>query len=435
MRISLAEANPVLCEEWSEKNAPLTAQDVTNGSSRKVWWKGKCGHEWEAAVKSRTRGHGCPMCTGRVCAPGRNDLVTVHPELAAEWSEKNLPLTPDKVAYGTNKIVWWKGKCGHEWRQAVKSRSRGHGCTVCAGKVVVARENDLASKYPELAAEWSESNFPLKPSEVSPRSDKHVWWRCSVCRREWKARIADRSAGTKCPNCDPYGKHLEGVNDLVTLYPQIANEWSDRNFPMMPHTVKPLSPKCVWWKCRICGHEWPAKIESRVRGRAGCPNCKKHLKLVQSMELYPASAVLYYLAQSGVEARKDDAGTIGTPLDIFLPTRNTAFVFSRGKQRTVEYKREYAVNELCRRSGILLIRFIDTEGMEHDNCRFIRYQENSDDSLTSSIISTFRWLCIEADINVKRDREEILRYDGMYIEGVNKGVTRPHHNEQPAFHQ
>ena len=36
-----------------------------------------------------------------------NSLAEVHPELVAEWSERNLPLTPDKITYGSNKIVWW----------------------------------------------------------------------------------------------------------------------------------------------------------------------------------------------------------------------------------------------------------------------------------------------------------------------------------------
>ena len=43
-----------------------------------------------------------------------NSLVAVHPELVAEWSEKNLPLTPDSITFGSNKKVWWKGVCGHE---------------------------------------------------------------------------------------------------------------------------------------------------------------------------------------------------------------------------------------------------------------------------------------------------------------------------------
>lgn len=44
-----------------------------------------------------------------------NSLAAVHPELIVEWSDRNLPLTPDSVTFGSNKKVWWKGACGHEW--------------------------------------------------------------------------------------------------------------------------------------------------------------------------------------------------------------------------------------------------------------------------------------------------------------------------------
>lgn len=37
-----------------------------------------------------------------------NSLTEVHPELVLEWSEKNLPLIPDDITFGSNKKVWWK---------------------------------------------------------------------------------------------------------------------------------------------------------------------------------------------------------------------------------------------------------------------------------------------------------------------------------------
>ena len=53
-----------------------------------------------------------------------NSLSAVHPELIVEWSKKNLPLTPDDITFGSNKIVWWKGSCGHEWQTSVKVKWR-----------------------------------------------------------------------------------------------------------------------------------------------------------------------------------------------------------------------------------------------------------------------------------------------------------------------
>lgn len=41
-----------------------------------------------------------------------NSLSAVHLELIAEWSDRHLPLPPDKITFGSNKKVWWKGACG-----------------------------------------------------------------------------------------------------------------------------------------------------------------------------------------------------------------------------------------------------------------------------------------------------------------------------------
>ena len=38
-----------------------------------------------------------------------NSLAEVRPELVPEWSEKNLPLKPDEITFGSNKKVWWRG--------------------------------------------------------------------------------------------------------------------------------------------------------------------------------------------------------------------------------------------------------------------------------------------------------------------------------------
>ena len=65
-------------------------------------------------------------------------LADVCPELINEWSQRNLPITPDSVTHGSNKIVWWKGKCGHEWRASVKNRViGGSGCPYCSHNAIL----------------------------------------------------------------------------------------------------------------------------------------------------------------------------------------------------------------------------------------------------------------------------------------------------------
>lgn len=114
----LATTHPKLAAEWhSTKNGDLTPQDVSKGTTKKIWWLGPCGHEWEDTVGHRTGGRSCPVCAGKQIRVGHNDLATTHPELAAEWHPtKNGALLPSQVSKSANKVVWWRCANGHEWQ-------------------------------------------------------------------------------------------------------------------------------------------------------------------------------------------------------------------------------------------------------------------------------------------------------------------------------
>lgn len=206
----LASYSNDLLDEWNyEKNAPLLPENVSCGSGRKVWWIGKCGHEWKTDVASRVKGGNCPYCSCRIFREGINDLQTADPELAKEWHPvKNGDLTPNQISRGSSKKVWWKGSCGHEWQVSVMSRRSGYGCPICSGKQVVNGETDLATINSELAQEWDyEKNTPLTPQKITAVSNKKVWWKC-VYGHEWKTSVANRAAGHGCPVCARNGSSM-----------------------------------------------------------------------------------------------------------------------------------------------------------------------------------------------------------------------------------
>lgn len=51
-----------------------------------------------------------------------NSLANKKPWLVAEWSERNGSISPDDVSYGSKKLYWWHGSCGHEWQASAKAR-------------------------------------------------------------------------------------------------------------------------------------------------------------------------------------------------------------------------------------------------------------------------------------------------------------------------
>lgn len=145
----LATVNPDLAAQWHPiKNGALTPIRVTAGSSKKVWWLCDKGHEWEAVIDSRSRGSGCPICSGRKLLPGFNDLATVDPDLASQWHPtKNGDLRPQDVFPGKHTLVWWQCEKGHEWQAGIFKRRKGAGCPVCSN----AQKGPRKKPVPETA--------------------------------------------------------------------------------------------------------------------------------------------------------------------------------------------------------------------------------------------------------------------------------------------
>ena len=195
--------NAGLMAEWNwERNIDYDPSQLTYGNKKIVWWKCKKGHEWQSALSNRSKGSGCPYCSGRYAIKGENDLETINPTLSKEWNyEKNNELTPADVLPSSNKKVWWKCDKGHEWQASINNRSIGRGCPYCSGRYAIKGENDLQTVNPSLANEWNcEKNNGLTPADVLPNSDKKVWWKCSN-GHEWQATIGSRNKGSSCPIC------------------------------------------------------------------------------------------------------------------------------------------------------------------------------------------------------------------------------------------
>ena len=144
----LKTINEKLAEEWDyQKNFPLTPQDVTANSHKKVWWRIVAKHpvteelvelSWLAPISDRNFGQKCPYLSGRGLLQGFNDFQTTHAELAEEFHPtKNGNLKPTDFTHGCDKKVWWIKDVYNpeldivetfEWKASVKSRVIGNDC-------------------------------------------------------------------------------------------------------------------------------------------------------------------------------------------------------------------------------------------------------------------------------------------------------------------
>lgn len=279
--------NPLVASQWHPtKNAGLLPSEVTAATNKKAWWQ--CAtdprHEWDARIKDRHYGHGCPVCDNKRIMKGINDFATYHPELLSEWNhELNGSLTPSNVPPSSAKKIWWicpKDE-RHVYLMSLNDRHNNHGCTVCPGRVVIQGVNDAATHYPELISEWHPTlNGKLTLADVSTMSEKSAWWVCSENPdHEWESVIHSRTRqGSGCQVCNSI-KIVPGMNDLATHNPDLARQWHPiLNNDIQPDSVARYSTMKYWWKCEQDDrHVWEASPNNRNgRGSSngtGCPEC------------------------------------------------------------------------------------------------------------------------------------------------------------------
>lgn len=278
--------NPKIASEWdSASNTHLDPEINGMGVNQKAWWICPKGHRYDAWVFSRTlNGMGCPYCKGKRTLAGFNDLATFRPDVLEKWDfEKNTDITPAEVTEFSHKKVWWKCEKGHSWQArvgAITSVKEGFsGCPYCSGKYAITGETDLATRFPEIAAQWCYELNEETPDKVSYQSHKSVFWKCER-GHTWQAKVESRTGKQKsgCPYCSGY-RLLTGYNDLATMRPDLAAEWNhEKNGDLKPTDVLRNCRERVWWKCAE-GHEWQTTVLARAKKNGtNCPICSRKKK-------------------------------------------------------------------------------------------------------------------------------------------------------------
>lgn len=344
--------------------------------------------------------------TGKV----ENLLITKRPDLLSEWNyERNGDIDPNILTTGSHKRVWWICSEGHEWESIISNRARlGRNCPYCSNQKKTIGVTDLASTHPLLVTEWDyEKNTNVTPQEVSSGSKKIVWWKCTK-GHSWKAEIKSRSNGIGCPICSNK-QVLPEFNDLATINPRLAKEWNyEKNDGLKPSDVTYGSGKIVWWKCKN-GHDYKKRIDARRKGQ-GCPICSRRRR-TSSRE----QTIFYYVKKVYPDAINTykDIFTGSMELDIYIPSIQVGIEYDgrqyHTKQKETTDQRKYHV---CQENNITLIRFSESPKGYDESYADIEYDvlDGSIKHLEASLSKLFKYLNKSVDIDIIRDRLEILEY-------------------------
>ncbi len=425
---------PEVAKEWlQEKNGTITPTTITWGSNKKFWWKcSKCGHEWQARVSDRTKGHnGCPACSNRVLVQGVNDLATKFPEVAKEWHPvKNGNLEPKDVKYTTSQKVWWLCPNGHDFLQSIALRTtRKHACPYCKHVKIFKPDQNQKTKvkpesynllitHPEISKEWHPTkNGDLTPSDVMAGSGKKVWWLCEKGHSFLQSVSKRAKRGYKCPYCSGE-KVWKGHNDLATVNPRLAGEWHPtKNGVLKPTDVTAGSGKRVWWKCPL-GHEYQAVISIRNHDHTNCPICA-----LRRSTSFPEQTILYYVKKlwpNSVNKYKDCFDN-SMEFDVYIPELKTAIEYDGAQWHKTdsEHKREIKKYEFCKKNEIYLIRVKERSKQQwNDTADKVYYIPKTNkrnyyelEKIILHLLDSIRGLKpLYWGINIEKDKNEILSY-------------------------
>ena len=275
---SLAQARPDIARDWHpHKNALLTANDVIAGGTKKVWWRCKHGHEWQATVGSRViAGTGCPKCTNQT---SRMEIA-VYSELGAlftdvDWREKiagwecDILLCNGKVGIEIDGVYWHRRRPELELAKSTEFESQGI-------LLFRLRENGLPLLSDrDISFKSSENKF-LVISRLVSSMLKHA-----ELSKEQRGKLLEYIKGPGLINEKLYRKLVAMLpapppgQSLADQYPEIAKEWAhDLNAPLSPEHFRPQANKKVWWRCKN-GHTWKTTLNIRVCQGTGCPACPR----------------------------------------------------------------------------------------------------------------------------------------------------------------
>ena len=320
-----------------------------------------------------------------------NAMLKVRPDLIDEWDfEKNydLGLNIYTLTKGMSKKVWWIcPKCRSSYDMRIDHRISGSNCSYCSS-FKVNHTNSLAELSPEVSKEWDFKMNKLTPNDYTVKSNKKVWWKCSVCEGSYNCQIASRKNGGGCPYCSSR-KILIGFNDMWTTNPKLASLLLNKEDG---HKFTQKSNKRANWKCPDCSSILKNKqINTVARYGLCCPNCSDGVS-------FPEKFLYHILKENGIQFdfQKSFRWAKNKKYDFYIEEYNCIVEVHGGQHTTGSFrgrKRDEESNDkekrkLAKKNGIE--HYIEVDAFESTG----KYISNSimslDTTIKNILISDFK---------------------------------------------
>lgn len=353
---SLAYLYPEVAKWYDATNKnKLSSKEVSACSNYSYWFKcPDCGGLFESSlnsvINSYKKGHtGCKICAGYKVVAGINDILTKNKPSAMYWDYDKNTEDPSTILYSDETMRWFKCEKGHSYQRTpfrmLRSYNKGVEtlCPVCRGTEVIAGVNDVKTLNEWAYKYWDYEKNDLKPEEVYYKSDVAYWFKCSkghsfkravsgMLRSYNKSKVSNYNIYEGCVVCQNHkspAKLEVGVNDLLTVRPDLMDRWDyeiNDQMGIKPWEVTVGSQKEVWVKCSNpnCTNSYPSTVRSfSQKHTIYCEDCR--CRQISAAE----TEIAEILKDKGVSIKTQyRLSTSGKSVDIYIPDKKIAFDYN-----------------------------------------------------------------------------------------------------------
>ena len=263
---------PSLVDEWHPtKNIGLFPEKFSYGSSQKVWWQCKRGHNWDTTISARTKGSGCRYCSNQ---SSKNE-IRLFVELSTIFGEvlnrqKILGFEIDIFLKDKKVAIEYDGKFSHGDAKKEKHDLKKQVALISSGYRFLRVREDPLKKLND-----HDIIIPTSSMLTKDQLNQVVNWVDGD-----SLATANYIKNPNFANNSMYLKSLEAFpsppkeQSLAELFPDLAKEWHQkRNGNLTPFDFTAGSSEKVWWQCKDnLDHVYDASIDKRTNG-SGCRFC------------------------------------------------------------------------------------------------------------------------------------------------------------------
>ena len=269
-----------LLSEWDKnKNKDLNPSEILAGSHSKAWWICDKGHSWEAEIRSRVSGAGCPFCSNQSSVPEvriLSELEFIFPDVIPRHKEGKIEI--DIFIPSLRVGVEYDGSYYHREKEE-KDKAKTQTLYDTGIHLIRVRELPL-KKISNLDIEVTQKGVTKENVDLLLKNILQA--AIKITPKETLARVDEYHKSALFRSEDLFKKYLECFpdplphNSLTNTHPDIAEEWHPtKNTPLLPKNFTPGSNRKAWWLCPK-GHEYETNIISRTTGH-GCPICSGNI--------------------------------------------------------------------------------------------------------------------------------------------------------------